>query len=102
MTGKTVKRKHLSQAVSERVGLPRSECATLVELVLKEILDCLERGETLKLSGFGAFIVRKKRARMGRNPRTGEGVPISAHRIVMFKPSQLLKKRINARRSHSH
>ncbi len=99
--GKTVNREHLCQAVYERVGLRRSETATLVELVLKEILDCLERGETLKLSGFGSFVVRKKAQRMGRNPRTGEHVPISARRVVMFKPSEILKQRINAPRSRS-
>jgi len=66
--------------------------------VLKEILDCLERGETVKLSGFGSFVVRKKALRTGRNPRTGEDALISARRVVMFKPSEILKQRINAPR----
>ena len=96
--GKTVNREHLCQVVYENVGLPKSECATAVELVLKEILDCLERGETVKLSGFGSFVVRKKAQRMGRNPRTGQDVPISARRVVMFKPSEILKQRMNAPR----
>ena len=72
MAGKTVNRAELYQAVYQKVGLSRTECATLLELVLKEITDCLERGETVKLSRFGSFVVRKKGQRMGRNPRTGE------------------------------
>ena len=97
-SGKTVNREHLCQAVCESVGLRRSETATLIELVLKEILVCLERGETVKLSGFGSFVVRKKALRTGRNPRTGEDALISARRVVMFKPSEILKQRINAPR----
>ena len=69
------------------------------ELVLKEITDCLERGETVKLSSFGLFVVRQKGQRLGRNPRTGEEVPISPRRVVVFKPSAVLKQRINAPRS---
>ena len=79
----------------QKGGLSRTDCATLVELVLKEITDCLERGETVKLSSFGVFVVRKKGQRMGRNPRTGEEVPIAPRRVVMFKPSPVLKQRIN-------
>ena len=73
----------------------------LLELVLKEIIDCLERGETVKLSRFGSFVVRKKNQRMGRNPRTGEQAPISPRRVVAFKPSEILKQRINAPHSPS-
>jgi integration host factor subunit alpha len=65
------------------------------ELVLKEITDCLERGETVKLSSFGSFVVRKKGQRIGRNPKTNEPVPISARRVMVFKPSATLKLRIN-------
>src|ERR1700680_1055580 len=99
MTGKTVTRADLCEAVYQKVGLSRTESATLLELVLKEITDCLERGETVKLSSFGSFVVRKKGQRMGRNPRTGEEALISPRRIVMFKPSDTLKQRINASRS---
>jgi integration host factor subunit alpha len=101
MSGKTIKRDHLYRAVYQKVRLSRTECVTLVELVLNEITDCLERGETVKLSRFGAFVVRKKGRRMGRNPKTGEEVPISPRRIVMFKPSPILKQRMNARNSRS-
>jgi integration host factor subunit alpha len=96
MSGKTVNRADLCQVLYQKVGLSRTKSAALVELVLKEIADSLERGETVKLSSFGSFVVRKKRERMGRNPRTGEEVPILPRRIVVFKPSDTLKKRINA------
>ena len=65
------------------------------ELVLKEITDCLEKGETVKLSSFGSFMVRKKGQRIGRNPKTGTEVPISPRRVMVFKPSAILKQRIN-------
>jgi integration host factor subunit alpha len=95
MTRKTVTRDVLSEAVYRKVGLSRYESATLVELVLKEITDCLERGETVKLSSFGSFVVRKKRQQLGRNPKTGEAVPIPPRRVMVFKPSAILKQRIN-------
>ena len=96
MTGKTVTRADLCEAVYQKVGLSRTESATLVELVLKEITDCLERGETVKLSSFGSFVVRKKGQRIGRNPKTGKEVPISPRRVMVFKPSAILKQRINS------
>jgi integration host factor subunit alpha len=95
MGGKTVTRADLCEAVYQKVGLSRTESATLVELVLKEITDCLERGETVKLSSFGSFVVRKKGQRIGRNPKTGKEVPISPRRVMVFKPSAILKVRIN-------
>src|ERR1700689_3602360 len=96
MAGKTVTRADLCEAVYQKVGLSRTESATLVELVLKEITDCLERGETVKLSSFGSFVVRKKGQRIGRNPKTGKEVPISPRRVMGFKPSAILKQRINS------
>ena len=95
MAGKTVTRADLCEAVYQKVGLSRTESATLVELVLKEITDCLEKGETVKLSSFGSFMVRKKGQRIGRNPKTGTEVPISPRRVMVFKPSAILKQRIN-------
>ena len=95
MAGKTVTRADLCEAVYQKVGLSRTESATLVEMVLKEITDCLERGETVKLSSFGSFVVRKKGQRIGRNPKTGKEVPISPRRVMVFKPSAILKQRIN-------
>jgi integration host factor subunit alpha len=97
MSGNTVTRADLCEAIHQKIGgLSRTECAALVEHALKEISDCLERGETLKLSSFGVFVVRKKGQRTGRNPRTGEEVPISPRRVVTFKPSTIFKKRIKA------
>jgi integration host factor subunit alpha len=95
MAGKTVTRADLCEAVYQKVGLSRTESSALVELVLKEITDCLERGETVKLSSFGSFVVRKKGQRIGRNPKTGKEVPISPRRVMVFKPSAILKQRIN-------
>jgi integration host factor subunit alpha len=95
MTGKTVTRADLCEAVYKKVGLSRAESAALVELVLKEITDCLERGGIVKLSSFGSFIVRNKRQRIGRNPRTGKETIISPRRVMVLKPSPILKQRIN-------
>jgi integration host factor subunit alpha len=95
MAEKTVTRADLCEAVYQKVGLSRTESAALVEMVLKEITDCLERGETVKLSSFGSFVVRKKGQRIGRNPKTGTEVPISPRRVMVFKPSAILKQRIN-------
>lgn len=93
--GQTVTRAHLSEAVYQEVGLSRNESATLVESVLKEISDCLTTGTTVKLSSFGTFSVRQKGGRMGRNPKTGEEVPIKPRRVLVFRPSHVLKERIN-------
>jgi integration host factor subunit alpha len=97
MSGKTITRADLCEAVYKQVGLSRIESATFVDLVLKEIADCLERGETVKLSSFGSFVVRKKGQRIGRNPKTGKAVPIPPRRVMVFKPSDLLKQQINYR-----
>src|SRR3569832_463990 len=95
MTGKTVTRADLCEAVYQKVGLSRTESASLVELVLKEITDCLERGVSVLLSLFGLFVVCFFGLRFGRNPKTGKEVPISPRRVMVFKPSAILKQRIN-------
>ncbi len=95
MGGKTVTRADLCEVVYQKVGLSRTESADLVEQVLKEVSDCLVRGETVKLSSFGSFLVRSKGERIGRNPKTGTEVPISPRRVMVFKPSNVLKKTIN-------
>ncbi len=97
MAGKTVTRADLCEAVYQQVGLSRTESATLVESVLGEIADALARGETVKLSSFGSFVVRAKGQRVGRNPKTGEEVPIEPRHVMVFKPSSILKNRINGR-----
>jgi integration host factor subunit alpha len=92
---RTVTRADLAEAVYRRVGLSRAESAELVEVVLQEICDTVEQGETVKLSSFGSFIVRDKGERIGRNPKTGVEVPICPRRVMVFKPSNILKARIN-------
>jgi integration host factor subunit alpha len=99
MSGKTMTRLDLCDAVYKKVGFSRKESAALVELVLKEITDCLGQGESVKLSSFGSFLVRKKGKRNGRNPKTGKEVPIAPRRVMVFRPSAVLKQRINSARS---
>ena len=91
----TVTRAQLTEAVYQEVGLSRNESAALVESVLAEVSDALVRGETVKLSSFGSFSVREKGQRMGRNPKTGDEVPILPRRVLVFRPSHVLKKSIN-------
>ena len=99
MTGKNVTRVDLCEAVCQKVGLSRSESLAMVELVLNAITTGLVKGETVKLSSFGSFIVRKKNQRIGRNPKTGTEVPISPRRVIVFKASAILKQQINGKRS---
>ena len=94
MAGSTVTRAQLSEAVYQEVGLSRNESADLVEGVLSEISNMLVRGESVKLSSFGSFSVRQKGERKGRNPKTGEEIPISARRVVTFRPGQKLKQQV--------
>ena len=101
MAGKTVTRADLCEALYRQCKLSHAESMKLVESVLKEIKDCLERGETVKLSSFGSFVVRKKGQRMGCNPKTGEPAVVSARRVLVFKPSDILIHRINAPARHS-
>tara|TARA_R110002124_G_scaffold63502_6_gene174040 strand:- start:307 stop:597 length:291 start_codon:yes stop_codon:yes gene_type:complete len=86
----------LSEAVYQEVGLSRNESAELVESVLLEIGESLSKGDTVKLSSFGSFSVRQKGGRMGRNPKTGEEVPIKPRRVLVFRPSHVLKELINS------
>ena len=95
MAGRTVTRAQLSEAVYQEVGLSRNESADLVEVVLDEIADHLITGDTVKISSFGSFYVRQKGRRIGRNPKTGEEVPILPRRVLVFRPSHVLKDRIN-------
>jgi integration host factor subunit alpha len=96
MAGKTLTRADLAEVVVQKVGLPRNESQELVELVLDEIALSLARGEAVKLSSFGSFGVRQKGQRIGRNPKTGEEVPITPRKVLVFKPSNIMKDRINA------
>ena len=97
MGSKTLTRADLADALVRKVGLPRNESQDLVELVLGEISQTLAQGEGVKLSSFGSFGVRSKAQRMGRNPKTGEEVPITPRRVLVFRPSNIMKERINTR-----
>ena len=94
-TPRTVTRADLAEAVYQKVGLSRTESAAFVEMVLTEMSDTIAQGETVKLSSFGSFVVRSKGERIGRNPKTGVEVPITPRRVMVFKPSNILKARIN-------
>ena len=92
---RTVTRLDLAEAVYRSVGLSRKESAVLVQSVLDELADALIGGESVKLSSFGRFFVRAKSERIGRNPKTGIEVPITQRRVMVFKPSNVLKARLN-------
>ena len=98
MAPKTITRAHLGETVYQEVGLSRNESAELLEAVLTEVSNALSRGETVKVSSFGSFSVRQKGQRIGRNPKTGEEVPILPRKVLVFRPSQVLKDRINGLR----
>ena len=83
------------EQIYEKVGFSKKESADIVELVFDIIKDTLERGEKIKISGFGNFVVRAKRPRIGRNPQTGEEIEISARKVLTFRPSQVLKAALN-------
>ncbi|MBB05833.1 integration host factor subunit alpha [Pseudooceanicola sp.] len=94
MGEKTLTRLDLSEAVFREVGLSRNDSSQLVESVLTHMSDALVEGEQVKISSFGTFSVRNKAARVGRNPKTGEEVPISPRRVLTFRPSHLMKDRV--------
>lgn len=95
MGGKTLTRADLAEALVRKVGLPRNELQELVERVLGEISTSLANGEGVKLSSFGSFGVRDKGQRIGRNPKTGEEVPITPRRVLVFRASNIMKSKIN-------
>lgn len=95
MSNRTITRADLSDAVYEKVGLSRNESSDLVEDVLNEISDALVAGDNVKISSFGSFAVRQKNERIGRNPKTGEEVPIEPRKVLVFRASHVLKERIN-------
>src|SRR5690606_36593678 len=96
MKGVTVTRADLCEAVHEELGLTRQDCSELVERTLELMASALERGDQVKLSGFGVFQVRSKGARMGRNPKTGEPAAIEPRRVTGFRASQVMKARVDA------
>lgn len=96
MSEKTLTRMDLSDAVFREVGLSRNESAQLVENIIQHMSDALVKGEQVKISSFGTFSIRDKAARVGRNPKTGEEVPIHPRRVLTFRPSHLMKERVAA------
>ena len=97
MVGQTVTRAHLGEAVYQEVGLSRNESMDLLEMVIDFMGDALVKGNTVKVSSFGSFSSRQKKQRIGRNPKTGEEVPILPRKVLVFRPSQVLKSRVNER-----
>jgi integration host factor subunit alpha len=95
MSTRTLTRADLTEAVFTAVGLSRNESSQMVEDILEEVCGALSRGETVKLSSFGTFQVRQKSERVGRNPKTGDEVPIAPRRVLVFRPSHVLKAQIN-------
>ena len=93
---KTLTRMDLGEAVFKEVGLSRNESSDLVETVLGHVSDALVSGENVKISSFGTFSLRDKKARVGRNPKTGEEVPITPRRVLTFRPSHLMKDRVSS------
>ena len=90
----TLTRADLAETINRKMGLSRAESLELVEAILEKMGQALEGGENVKISGFGSFILRDKRERVGRNPKTGIEVPITPRRVMTFRASQLLKDRI--------
>ena len=90
----TLTRADLAETINRKMGLSRSESLDLVELILDHMCDALAKGENVKVSGFGSFVLRDKNERIGRNPKSGVEVPISPRRVMTFRASQLLIERI--------
>ena len=95
MEGRTITRADLSESVFQEVGLSRNESSDLVETILSEVVEALARRESVKISSFGSFTVRDKGQRVGRNPKTGQEVPILPRRVLVFRASNVLKSMIN-------
>ncbi|MBG0795894.1 integration host factor subunit alpha [Methylocystis sp. H62] len=91
----SVTRSELADAIHRKVGVPRAECAKYIDIVLEEIFECIVAREEVRLSSFGTFLVRAKKERLGRNPKTGVSAKISARLVVSFKPSNIMLAKIN-------
>ncbi|MGE3747802.1 MAG: integration host factor subunit alpha [Sphingomonadaceae bacterium] len=94
MTVGTLTRADLAEAVHKHVGLSRADSSAIIEQILANMSDALEKGENVKISGFGSFVLRDKGQRIGRNPKTGVEVPIDPRRVLTFRASQLLRDQI--------
>ena len=90
----TLTRADLAEALNRKLGLSRSESLGMVESILNHMSDALEKGENVKISGFGTFVLRDKSERIGRNPKTGVEVPITPRRVLTFRASQGMRQRV--------
>jgi len=90
----TLTRADLAESLHEKIGLSRAESAKIIETLIGLMCDALERGENVKISGFGTFVLRDKNGRVGRNPKTGIEVPISPRRVMTFRPSQIMRDEV--------
>jgi len=95
MAGRSLTRVELANAIHREAKVSRAEAAVLLDQILDEMVDAMERGESVRLSSFGTFAIRDKKERLGRNPKTGQQVPINARRVVTFKASDVLKRFVN-------
>jgi integration host factor subunit alpha len=93
----TLTRAEIAEAMNRKLGLSRSESLAMVESILGHMSDALAKGENLKISGFGTFLLRDKAQRIGRNPKTGVEVPITSRRVLTFRASQMLKDRVSGK-----
>jgi integration host factor subunit alpha len=93
--GGTMTKAEIIESVYSKIGFSKKESSDIVELVFETMKKTLEKGEKIKISGFGNFVVRQKRPRIGRNPQTGEQIEITARRVLTFRPSQVLKAALN-------
>ena len=92
---KTLTKAELIESIYEKIGFSKKEASDIVEMIFETLKTTLEKGEKVKISGFGNFVVRQKRPRVGRNPQTGQEIEITARRVLTFKPSQVLKAALN-------
>jgi integration host factor subunit alpha len=90
----TLTRADLADTINRKLGFSRAEALDWVEAILRHMCEAMSRGENVKISGFGTFVLREKRERIGRNPKTGVEVPITPRRVMTFRASQLLKERV--------
>lgn len=90
-----MRKSDLADQVVEKLGVSKKESTDILQMVLDSVREELEKGETVKIAGFGNFVVREKKARKGRNPKTGEEIGITPRRVVTFRPSQVFKKFVN-------
>ena len=95
MTAGTLTRADIATRINQQIGLSRNESATIVESILDHMSNALADGQNVKISGFGTFVLRDKAQRIGRNPKTGEEVPIEPRRVLTFRPSHIMKDRVD-------